>query len=185
MRLAAGNRDGYRQVCAILLERSDKTTNLVEALDTARTLALAPGAVTNAAGPLRLVERRVCIAAEEPSFSGDTGAALYRAGKYDMAVQRLNEAIALFGLGGTTQDWLYLAMAQHRLGQRDEAARSLAKAVSLGDEKAIAAFSWTERLDLKVVREEAARSCGGRALDSGDPVPASPHSVARPVWCRA
>ncbi len=155
VRLAGGNKDGYRAACATLLVRSEKMTNLVDSLDVARTLMLAPSAVVDATAPLHVVERALASFPQNHPFAGMLGAALYRAGKYDAAVQKLNEAIALFGRGGTPHDWLFLAMAQHRLGKRDEAGKSLTKALSLQDEKAIAALPWVERLDLKVLREEA------------------------------
>jgi hypothetical protein len=59
-------------------------------------------------------------------------------------VQRLNEAIALHGKGGTSLEWLFLAMAQHRLGWHDEAKQSFAKALPLSEEKATAGLSWDQ-----------------------------------------
>ena len=53
------------------------------------------------------------------------GAALYRAGRFDEAIRRLEEAIRLRGGDGLPQDWAFLAMAHHRLGHRDEARRWL------------------------------------------------------------
>jgi tetratricopeptide (TPR) repeat protein len=157
VRLAAGNADGYRAACATLLQRFEKTSDRFEALDIAWTLVLAPGTLADAAEPLRLVEKALASLPKDHPYRGRLGAALYRAGKYDAAVQRLNEAIAapLFGRGGAPHDWLFLAMAQHRLGRRDEAGKSLAKALSLMDEKAIAALPWWPRLEWDVVHKEA------------------------------
>jgi hypothetical protein len=90
------------------------------------------------------------------------GAALYRAGKYDTTVQRLNEAIAAQGKGGHAIDFLFLAMAQHRLGRHDDASKSFAKAVSLMDAKASAALTWEGRLEWDVVRKEAVCQAKGR-----------------------
>jgi WD40 repeat protein/tetratricopeptide (TPR) repeat protein/tRNA A-37 threonylcarbamoyl transferase component Bud32 len=155
VRLAAGNADGYRAACATLLQRLEKITNPFEAQDIVWTLALAPGAVADAAQPLRLIEKALATLPKNDLYLGRLGAASYRAGKYDAAVQRLNEAIAAPGQRGQAVDWLFLAMAQHRLGRHDEAEKALARALSLMDEKAVAALSWEWRLEWKVVRDEA------------------------------
>jgi hypothetical protein len=55
------------------------------------------------------------------------GAALYRAGRIDEAIARLDESVQAFG-GGVPQDWVFLAMAHHRKGRTDEARRWLEKA---------------------------------------------------------
>jgi hypothetical protein len=70
-------------------------------------------------------------------------------------VQRLKEAIALHGKGGTPHDWLFLAMAQHRLGRHEEAKQSFAKALPLSDETVIASLSWDKRLEIRFLRSEA------------------------------
>ena len=50
------------------------------------------------------------------------GAALYRAGRFEEAIRRLEKAIQARGSGhGAPIDWPFLAMAHHRLGQRDQA----------------------------------------------------------------
>src|SRR5262249_55218522 len=80
---------------------------------------------------LKFVERAI---ASNPTrypaatYRNTLGIALYRAGRYDEAVQRLNESIALQKQGGTYRDWLFLAMAHHRLGHADEARRGLDQA---------------------------------------------------------
>ncbi len=125
-----------------------------DALDIAWTLVLAPAPSPIPRSPFACSRRRSASLPGHPSRGRLLGAAHYRAGQYDAAVQRLNEAIALFR-GGTPHDWLFLAMAQHRLGRRDEAGKSLAKAVSLVDEKAIAAQPWRQRLEWTVLRDEA------------------------------
>ena len=53
------------------------------------------------------------------------GAALYRAGRFEEAIRRLEEAIRLRDGESLAQGWPFLAMAHHRLGHRDEARRWL------------------------------------------------------------
>jgi predicted Zn-dependent protease len=50
------------------------------------------------------------------------GAALYRAGLTQEAIDRLNEAIAADKDRSVVQDWLFLALAHHHLGHAAEAA---------------------------------------------------------------
>jgi hypothetical protein len=82
------------------------------------------------------------------------GIALYRAGRFEEAIQRLEEAIQARGGGqGHPEDWPFLAMAHHRLGHRDQARRWLER---LRDDRAIAdpARPWDE-LELRLLRSEA------------------------------
>jgi Flp pilus assembly protein TadD len=53
------------------------------------------------------------------------GADLYRAGRFDEAIRRLEEGIQLRSGESVAQDWTSLAMAHFRLGHRDEARRWL------------------------------------------------------------
>src|SRR3712207_7156044 len=50
------------------------------------------------------------------------GAALYRAGRYEEAVERLRESDEVGWFGPV--NWLVLALAHHRLGQPDEIGRA-------------------------------------------------------------
>jgi tetratricopeptide (TPR) repeat protein len=52
------------------------------------------------------------------------GAALYRAGRYDEAIRRLQEQIRERGRGDAFE-YAFLSMAHHRLGHREEALRWL------------------------------------------------------------
>jgi tetratricopeptide (TPR) repeat protein len=53
------------------------------------------------------------------------GATLYRAGRFDEAIKRLEESIRAGHGQGLPHDWVFLAMAHHRLGHHDEAIRWL------------------------------------------------------------
>jgi tetratricopeptide (TPR) repeat protein len=65
--------------------------------------------------------------ADQKRFALNTlGAALYRAGRIDEAIVRLDESVKV-GEGGVPQDWVYLAMAHHKKGNREEAIRWLDK----------------------------------------------------------
>jgi WD40 repeat protein/Tfp pilus assembly protein PilF/tRNA A-37 threonylcarbamoyl transferase component Bud32/DNA-directed RNA polymerase subunit RPC12/RpoP len=153
--LAAGNADGYRSACNTLLRRLEEAPHLLDGPNMARTLVLAPGAVADAAQPLRAIEKAVTPVPKNNPYSRVLGAALYRAGKYDAAVRALNEAMAAQRENEFAIDRLFLAMAQHRLGHDDEAQKSLARALASMDEKAATTLSWESRLECDVVRKEA------------------------------
>jgi Flp pilus assembly protein TadD len=57
---------------------------------------------------------------EKSYWLNTLGAALYRAGRFDEAIRRLEEGLQSRG-GGNPADWPLLAMADHRLGHRDQA----------------------------------------------------------------
>ena len=53
---------------------------------------------------------------------------LYRAGRFEEAARTLRECIALDLRGAVFQDWLFLALAEQRLGHVDDAKAAAAKA---------------------------------------------------------
>jgi eukaryotic-like serine/threonine-protein kinase len=55
------------------------------------------------------------------------GVALYRAGRHEEAIHRLEEAIQLRSGKSVPKHWYFLALAHHRLGHREEARRWLAR----------------------------------------------------------
>jgi Tfp pilus assembly protein PilF len=115
-------------------------------------------------GTLKDLEWRVQIAAaalrNNPKDSWAStifGAALYRAGRFDEAIQRLSEAAAI---GPTVYSpaytWFFLAMAHHRLGHGEEARQWLDKAVKhMEEETSNKDLLWNRRLTLHVLRREA------------------------------
>ncbi len=56
------------------------------------------------------------------------GAALYRAGRIDESIARLDESLKTPEGVGLSQSWAYLAMAYHKKGKDDEARRWLGMA---------------------------------------------------------
>jgi hypothetical protein len=63
------------------------------------------------------------------------GAALYRAGRVDEAITRLDESVKVSGGAGAPQDWVFLAMAHHKKGKADDARRWLEKVRGFVNEK--------------------------------------------------
>ena len=82
-----------------------------------------PDPVTDLPGLIEVAERSV------PTVAGGervVGAALYRAGRYEQALERFEQSHKVFQ--PRAWDWLFLAMIHSRLGHADEAARTLEEA---------------------------------------------------------
>jgi hypothetical protein len=76
-------------------------------------------------------------------------------------VRQLNEAVEAHGKGGSFEDLVFLAMAQSRLKQADEAAETLKKALALYEKQVKPVKSgpplldWSTRVRWKQLRKEA------------------------------
>jgi WD40 repeat protein/tetratricopeptide (TPR) repeat protein len=161
-RLALSDREGYRRSCADLLDRSGQSDDPEVANTVAWTCALAPGSVEDLSRPLQRAETAVANRPGDAAVRNTLGDLLYRAGRHEEAIRRLNEGIALEGHGGTACDWLFLAMAHHRLENAGEARSWLSKAVGWLERAASdepgdhgTRLSWEERLELQLLRREA------------------------------
>jgi tetratricopeptide (TPR) repeat protein len=161
LRLRAGDTAGYRQHCSVLLEQARKTRSPSLANNLVWACALAPGAVGD---PKPLVERMEQEFQTGPApwwYFSTLGAALYRAGRFDDAVRRIEEAIKLQGKGGVPQDWLFLAMAHQRLGHAAQARKwfdQTLRAIKQADPKKRApgaGADWVERIEIHLLRREA------------------------------
>jgi superkiller protein 3 len=86
-----------------------------------------PG-VRNPARAVQLAKQAVELASKEGSCWNTLGAAQYRAGNWKEAVAALERSMRLRD-GGDAFDWLFHAMAQWHLGQKDEARTRYDRAV--------------------------------------------------------
>jgi WD40 repeat protein/serine/threonine protein kinase/tetratricopeptide (TPR) repeat protein len=125
--LASGNRAGWQRATNAMLDRFGGTTNPFTADRVACTGAMGPGATADPGVLVRLAEIGVrgVDAVDKPRCLNTLAAALYRAGRYDEAISRLEMAIRLRGNASLPEDWPLLALAHHRLGHRGEARRWL------------------------------------------------------------
>jgi tetratricopeptide (TPR) repeat protein len=165
--LTSGDRAGWRRANAALLDRFGGTINPQMANEVAWAWVLGPAGGVDAEAPVRLAEAAVKGADEslKAVASRTLGAALYRAGRFDEAICRLEEATK----AGSEQasGWAFLAMAHHRLGHLDEARRWLDRLRDYQPSTDPAQF-WNE-LQIRLLRSEA------EALILYDPIfPAGP-----------
>jgi tetratricopeptide (TPR) repeat protein len=125
--LAQGRAVDYRKTCDNMIDRFGRTNDAHVTQTLVQTCVLAPGALAHPEQLPRLAQ------SVTRTRTHDTlallGAALFRAGRFEKAVQRIDEAIASDGdRKGTVSDWLFLALTHHRLGHLAEARNSLREA---------------------------------------------------------
>jgi tetratricopeptide (TPR) repeat protein len=134
MLVEARNTAGVRHACEDLLKRFGSTTDPVQAHGVAWYCVLAPDAVADPKAPVRLAEAALAGHPGRGRARSDVlktlGAALYRAGRFEEAIRRLDESIQTRGDGGDPRGFAFLALAHYRLGHRDEAEHWLDKLVA-------------------------------------------------------
>ena len=174
--VAAGDFDQQRRACFNLLDRF-RNTVAFEANNLARSCSLAPGSVASHEDLVRLAE----IA--EQGFAGEEwkqdvlntlGAVLYRAGRFEDAIRRLEEGIRFRKGESLPRDWAFLSMAHGRLGHHDEARRWLDRFRSHQPNADPNNF-WNE-LEIRLLRNEA------DAVVVYDPIfPADPFAIEESI----
>ena len=114
--LAAGNGDGYRQLCASIVERFAATEDPLTAHDVVFCCVLSPAAISDSSQliPLAHVAARL-----HHGNSRVVGAACYRAGEFAQAVEELEKSTRLWV--PRAWEWCFLAMAHHQLGHAEQA----------------------------------------------------------------
>jgi tetratricopeptide (TPR) repeat protein len=152
--LGSGDRAGWQQSAAAVLDRFGGASDWVTASSVAWSCTMGPDAPVDPGVPVRLAEIAVRGArgGDKPDCLNTLGAALYRAGRYDEAIRRLEEAIQTRG-GERAGDWPFLALAHHRLGDRDDARHWLDRLREHQPSKDPDEF-WNE-LAIRLLRSEA------------------------------
>jgi tetratricopeptide (TPR) repeat protein len=180
--LLAGDRPGYAQACARMVERCGQAVDL-SAYHVARACTLAPDAVAEASRPGRLAEAELKANAGQFWSLTEQGALHYRAGRFQQAVPLFEQSLRADPRSGrAVLNWLWLALAQQRLGKAEEARRWLGKAQAWLDrygagtpppaeeELGVHLHNW---LEAHVLRREAEALLGARPTGPGEPNPAT------------
>jgi tetratricopeptide (TPR) repeat protein len=121
--LASGNRKAQGAVCDKLVDRFGVRDKPSMASRTAYACVLAPDGVVDPTLLVTIAQRGA------GDFEGNErihGAALYRAGKCAEALERFAESAKKYE--ARAWDWLFVAMAHHRLGHVKEGRKSLTRA---------------------------------------------------------
>jgi tetratricopeptide (TPR) repeat protein len=146
-----------------MLDQFSKTDKPEEGHWVAWAAVLAPDAVKDPHRPVKLAELAVRSDPRESWYLSTHGAALYRAGRFAEAVQRLQEASIEWDKAATkpmqyspAYTWFFLAMAHQRLGRLEEARRWLEKAVTRMEQETQGnTVAWNRRQTLQLLRREA------------------------------
>jgi tetratricopeptide (TPR) repeat protein len=126
--LLSGDRPGYVRSCARMIKRCGKAGG-PRAYHVARACTLAPDAVAEVSLPGRLAEKELKDFGRAFWSLTEQGALAYRAGRFQQAVPFFKQSIqAQPSPGSAVLNWLWLALAQQRLGKAEEARRWLNKA---------------------------------------------------------
>src|SRR5262249_7532166 len=132
--LLSGDRKGDEKACAHMVERSGKAPGL-RPYHMARACTLAANALVDASLPGRLAEKELQVAAQQFWSLTEQGALQYRAGRYKEAVALFEQSQRATDMPGqAVVNWLWLSLAQQRLGKADEARRWLDKATAWIDQ---------------------------------------------------
>jgi lipopolysaccharide biosynthesis regulator YciM len=146
-----------------MLQRFGEATNFI-ATNVALICTLRPNAVPDPSLLVCIEERAVA----NRLLARVRGHVLYRAGRFEEAVQRLNEQLAATTDGtGSFREWLFLAMAHHHLGHAAEARQWLDKTIQWeAKQKADAKpMEWQHRVGLEFLRREAQELIEGKAAE--------------------
>ncbi|MDG3005916.1 protein kinase domain-containing protein [Paludisphaera mucosa] len=126
--LLSGDLQGYARTCAHMIQASGKEGG-PRAYHVARACTLAPDSVAESSLPGRLAEKELQDFAREFWSLTEQGALAYRAGKFQQSVLFFEQSLRADSRAGTAVlNWLWLALADQRLGKSEEARRWLGKA---------------------------------------------------------
>jgi tetratricopeptide (TPR) repeat protein len=126
--LLSGDRPGYAGACARMIEAFGKAGG-PRAYHVARACTLAPDAVAEASLPGRLAEKELQDSAREFWSLTEQGALAYRAGLFQQSVPLFEQSHQADSKPGrAVVNWLWLALANERLGKTEEARRWLSEA---------------------------------------------------------
>jgi tetratricopeptide (TPR) repeat protein len=169
--LAVGDTKGCRRACETALARDGRSESPFPFSHADFTGSLAPGAVDD---PLPLVaraERACAIAPRSDRFRAFLIAALYRAGRYEDAIQRADRAKAE-GVEPFWTAWPFLAMAHARLGRHQEARELLDKSQARANSMPRDGPTWDQRLTIEILNREAEALLGATHSEGGKDQPA-------------
>jgi serine/threonine protein kinase len=151
-KLAEGDLDGCRRVCRDMMSRFQSTPKLDIAARTAYACVIIPNLASDNAVLLRLAEKA------ESAWNGNVrvlGAAAYRAGNYQRAVESFDKAAKLVPF--RAWDYFFMSMACAKVKQLDRARRfSQEGNVWLKEAKrGKHSWGWTEQIESESLRREA------------------------------
>jgi tetratricopeptide (TPR) repeat protein len=132
--LLSGDRLGYTKACSRMVEAFGKADG-PRGYHVARACTLAPDAVPDLSLPARLAEQELQQSATQFWSLTEQGALAYRAGRFEESASLFEQSLQADAMPGrAVVNWLWLSMADQKLGKTDEARRWLAGAQSWLDQ---------------------------------------------------
>jgi tetratricopeptide (TPR) repeat protein len=150
--LGAGQKEASQRTCVSILGHLAEFREDPWSDSLLRVCVLPPLAAGDSRRLLALAEHQV---QKERSAINlfSLGAARYRAGQFEQAVASLEEAIQRRRIKEWGEAWLFLALAQKRLGKNQEAGQGLEKAINFLDKQP--GRNWRLEIYLRTLRKEA------------------------------
>jgi tetratricopeptide (TPR) repeat protein len=125
------------------------------------TIVLAPDSVKDWDRPVQLAETALRSQSKSHRYITSLGSILYRAGRFEQALRRLEEANAAFAKTGQAErsspayTWFFLAMTHQRLSHPEQGRKWLDKAIEqMAQEVKETSVPWNRRLTLQLLRRE-------------------------------
>ena len=138
VQLLSGDRQGYRQTCKRMLDGATNALKMRPYL-VARACTLAPDSVDDAELPTKTSAQELQQSANEFWSLTEQGALLYRLNRFKDAAPLFERSLKVEPRpGAAVVNWLWLALASHKLGDKEKARHWLDKAATwldgIGDE---------------------------------------------------
>jgi tetratricopeptide (TPR) repeat protein len=128
--LLSGDRPGYERICDLMVERCGKASD-VRSYHVARTCTLAPDAVPDLSFPARLAEKELQQSATQFWSLTEQGALAFRSDRFEESALLFERSLRADAMPGrAVVNWIWLSMADEKLGKTDEARHWLKKAQS-------------------------------------------------------
>jgi WD40 repeat protein/tetratricopeptide (TPR) repeat protein len=154
--LASGDEANYRRWCGRMLQRFGDSKDDAVFRSVVWAIALGPDAVQNWKPLILRGERVVNSNPQSADNRRQLAVLLYRAGQFDAALKRLQEAVVMTHSEPTPLDGLLTAMAAQRLGRTEEEKKGLLKANEVRHDRVMnGKESWEERLMYETLHREA------------------------------
>jgi hypothetical protein len=158
--LHSGDVDGYRRVCAQMVGELGTATDEDGRFRFAWACAHGPSALIDLQIPLELAARLVEENPDCAAYQCTLGALLYRAGRYEEAVEPLSRSGDAYAVNPSDQfstlyPKLLMAMVQWELGEETKSRELLAEVQAQYDDAINSASSWNRRATLELLRREA------------------------------
>jgi hypothetical protein len=127
--LKAGDRRAYQKLCAAVVEGASELPHPHVVNMAAWVCALAPQGLEDYSRLIAALERATNLSppAARPNLLATMGPLLCRAGRYRDAIARIEESLRSAGQKERFEDWFFLALAHHGLGDANRAQQYFSK----------------------------------------------------------